>query len=373
MSDSMYLSQVALLGGVLLVVLRRSSFVLRAQVIVWMIGVSIIVLRFGVTEQLNFYSNDQRYYVPIVREIALLNLPLDIDWWLTYSKVPYTFPAAVLAAIGIAPSLALKVISLMCLLLVTRIVLSFVPPPTLRSTVTTVFLTACGGIGMLYSVLALRETMMMLFVTYFFVAKSPASRLISIVLLVLLRPHLAAALVVATLIVYLWESLRSKRRESTLSIATLTIFSVLMGSVVFSAGLWWQTGGQGLFLPQWGISLFTRITSNFVGLQFLTVDRETVEFSLTSLLLLRVFLSETILIPLFFVATLLLRPNKATTHGRLALVALSLYIGLATNTDFNSFRQNIPFMAVMGMVIITTWTPVKQQIPEIPSRADSIT
>ena len=369
----MYLFQVALIGGVLLLVLRRSSFVLRAQVIVWMIGVSIIVLRFGVTEQLNFYSNDQNYYVSIVREIALLNLPLDVEWWLTYSKIPYTFPAAVLAAIGIAPSLALKVISLMCLLLVTRIVLSVVSPPTLRSTVTTVFLTACGGIGMLYSILALRETMMMMFVTYFFVAKSPASRLISIVLLLLLRPHLAAALVAAALIVYLWESLRGKRRESTLSIATLTMFSVFMGSVVYSAGLWWQTGGRGLFQPQWGIPLFTRVTSNFIGLQFLTVDSETIQYSLTSLLFLRIFLSETILIPSLFFATLLLRPAVATTRGRLALVALSLYIGLATNTDFNSFRQNIPFMAVLGIVIITTWAPVKQQIADTPSRASSIT
>ena len=369
----MYLFQVALIGGVLLLVLRRTSFVLRAQVIVWMIGVSLIVLRFGVTEQLNFYSNDQHYYVSIVREIALLNLPLDVDWWLTYSKTPYTFPAAVLAAIGIAPSLALKVISLMCLLLVTRIVLSVVSPPTLRSTVTTVFLTACGGIGMLYSVLALRETMMTLLVTYFLASKSPAIRLISIVLLLLLRPHLAAALVAAALIVYLWESLRGKRRESTLSIATLTMFSVFMGSVVYSAGLWWQTGGRGLFQPQWGIPLFTRVTSNFIGLQFLTVDSETIQYSLTSLLFLRIFLSETILIPSLFFATLLLRPAVATTRGRLALVALSLYIGLATNTDFNSFRQNIPFMAVMGIVIITTWTPVKQQIADTPSRASSIT
>ena len=369
----MYLSQVALLGGVLLLVLRRSSFVLRAQVIIWMIGVSIIVLRLGVTEQVNFYSNDQRHYVFVVQEIALLNIPLDVDWWLSFSKFPYTFPAAILTAIGIAPSLALKVISLMCLLLVTRIVLAVVSPQTLRSTVTALFLTASGGIGMFYSILALRETMMMMLVTYFFASKSLASRLISIVLLLLLRPHLAAALVAAALIVFLWESLRGKRRESTLSISTLTMFSVLAGSILYSAGLWWQTDGETLFRTQWGISLFTRTASNFVGLQFLTVRSETIEFSLTSLLLLRIFLSETILIPLLFVTSLLLRPAVATTRGRLALVALSLYIGLATNTDFNSFRQNIPFMAVLGIVIITTWAPVKQQIADTPSRASSIT
>jgi hypothetical protein len=239
--------------------------------------------------------------------------------------------------------------------------------------VTALFLTASGGIGMFYSILALRETMMLLLVTHIFIAKSPASRLIPIVLLLLLRPHLAAALLVAALIVYLWESLRGKRRESTVSISTLTMFSVLAGSVLYSAGLWWQTDGEVLFRTQWGISLFTRTASNFVGLQFLTVRSETIEFSLTSLLLLRILLSETILIPLLFVTSLLLRPNMATTRGRLALVALSLYVGLAANTDFNSFRQNMPFVAVMGIVIITTWTPVKQRIADTPSRASSIT
>ena len=49
---------------------------------------------------------------------------------------------------------------------------------------------------------------------------------------------------------------------------------------------------------------------------------------------------------------LLVRPQLANTQSRLVLLSFSIYVGLVTNTDFNSFRQNIPFMAVMGLVIL---------------------
>ncbi|MFZ9623053.1 MAG: hypothetical protein ACO3B6_05430, partial [Ilumatobacteraceae bacterium] len=53
-----------------------------------------------------------------------------------------------------------------------------------------------------------------------------------------------------------------------------------------------------------------------------------------------------------FTGVVLVRPHRATANTRLVLVAFSIYVGLVTNTDFNSFRQNIPFMAVMGLVIL---------------------
>ena len=367
MSSQLYVAQVVLIGCGALLLLTRSSLILRLQVVIWMIGVTFLALRFGSTEQLNFYSNDQRYYVDIVSQIALLDVNLDLDWWLSYSKIPYTLPAGILAAIGIAPSLALKTISLLCLLLLTRLVLATFQPLTMRATLLTVFFTACGGIGLFYSILALRETIMMLFATYFLVSKVPATRVIALVMLLLLRPHLAAALLVGALFVQIWESMMRRRRESTGSIALLTVLSVVGGYLLFSAGLWWQYRLVGIVGHQWGTAVVTRAASNFVGLQFLTARSETVEFSLASLLALRVLLSETILIPLGFMLALLLRPAATTTIGRTALVSLAMYIGLVTNTDFNSFRQNIPFMAVMGIVILSAWMPSKSQTGNTPT------
>ena len=204
MSSQLYITQVVLIGCGALLLLARSSLILRLQVVIWMIGVTFLALRFGLTEQLIFYSNDQRHYVNIVEQISLSNVILDVDWLLTYSKIPYTLPAGILAAIGFAPSLALKTISLLCLLLLTRLVLATFQPQTTRAILLTALFTACGGIGLFYSILALRETMMMLFATYFLISKVPATRVIALVLLLLLRPHLAAALLVGALFVHVW-------------------------------------------------------------------------------------------------------------------------------------------------------------------------
>ena len=367
MSSQLYVAQVVLLGGVALLLVARSSLILRLQVVVWMIGVTVLMLRFGSVEQLNFYSNDQRYYVDIVKQISLSNVNLDVDWLLSYSKIPYTLPAGILAATGIAPSLALKTISLLCLLLLTRLILDTFQPQTVRATLLTVFFAACGGVGLFYSILALRETMMMLFATYFFVSKVPTTRVIALVMLLLLRPHLAAALLVGALFVQLWESLRNHRRESTLSVAMLAVLSVVGGYFLYMFGLWWQFRQVGVAGYQWGIAAVTRAASNFVGLQFLTARSETVEFSLASLLALRILLPETILIPLGFMLALLLRPAVTTTIGRTALVSLAMYVGLVTNTEFISFRQNIPFMAVMGIVILHAWTPDQRQLSDAPA------
>jgi hypothetical protein len=152
-----------------------------------------------------------------------------------------------------------------------------------------------------------------------------------------------------------------------MSIALLTLLSVVGGYLLFSAGLWWQYRLVGVVGHQWGIAAVTRAASNFVGLQFLTARSETVEFSLASLLALRILLPETLFIPLGFMLTLLLRPAATTTIGRTALVSLAMYVGLVTNTEFNSFRQNIPFMAVMGIVILGAWTPDQRQSRDTPA------
>ena len=356
MSETLYTVQTLVVGVVFLLLLRRSSVILQMQVTVWVIGVIALVHRFGPTEQLNFYSNDQRYYVNIVNDLNLWNVALDVDWWISYAKIPYTLPAAIITWLGLDSGLALKTISLICLLLVTQLVLSEIRQATLRHALMTVFFTACGGIGILYSILALRETMMMLLVTYFCVSRSPTVRITSLFLLLLLRPHLAAALAVAALVVFVWEIMRH-RRESTHSVVGLLAVGVLGGELLFAAGLRWQSGLQWSVAQNWGINSFTRIFSNLVGLQFLAARSESVELSISSLLLLRVLFSETILIPVLFATAVLLRPERVTTQARLILVTLCLYVSLASNTDFNSFRQNIPLMVVMGIVLVGIWFP----------------
>ena len=173
-----------------------------------------------------------------------------------------------------------------------------------------------------------------------------------ILLIFLLRPHLAAALVVAAVIIMLWDQLQLRYWPSGLGFLGIAGLGSIIGSMLFSLGNW----SQGLSLSgnfgRLGLHSATRIASNFVGLQFLTAQSKTVEFSVNSLLLLRIVFSETIIIPTLFTVILLVRPHLANAQSRLVLLSFSIYVGLVTNTDFNSFRQNIPFMAVMGLVIL---------------------
>ncbi len=351
MSEQTYVLQTLLIAGLLLVLCWRESVLLRVQILVWSIGVVGLAIRFGLTSQLDFYSNDQNFYSNVVAKLSVQQFPTDFDWWTSSAKIPYTLPASILSTLGIDPSLALKALSLVCLLILTRHVIK-TQVPTLAGAISSVFITACGGIGVFYSLLALRETMMMLLVTRFVTTSSPTTRAFMILLIFLLRPHLAAALVVAAVIILLWDQLQLRYLPSGLGLLGIAVLGCIIGSLLFSFGLWFQGSSFSANAGRWGIDSATRIVSNFVGLQFLTARSETVEFSIRSLLVFRIVFSETIIIPTLFTAMLLVRPQLANTQSRLVLLSFSIYVGLVTNTDFNSFRQNIPFMAVMGLVIL---------------------
>ena len=353
MSLTLYLAQIIGIALVLLVLVRQQSWVLQAQVIVWSIATAALALRFGLAGQLHFYSNDQVYYHEVVRTFSENLLLIDVDWWMTSTRFPYTLPAVALHGAGIEPALALKTVSLVCLLLLTREILSAVRPFSRKAAVFSLLLTACGTIGLFYSALALRETMMMLLTTRFVRTTSPVSRLIVALLLLVLRPHLAASLVVGALLVWVYHHLRTTRTETVLTVATAIVGGSLIGWWLFSYGTVFTSGIQGFYSRSWGISQITRIASNHFGVQFLTARSETVEFSLLSLLLLRLILIETILIPSFFTLLVITRPQLLNRQRMFIVTSFAIYVGLVTNTDFNSFRQNIAFMPVMGLAVLS--------------------
>ena len=86
-------------------------------------------------------------------------------------------------------------------------------------------------------------------------------------------------------------------------------------------------------------------------MQFLTAYDTTIELTVVQLLLGRLFFSETILIPLAF-TLLVLTSRDASPVMRWTLWSFVIYVGLVTNTDFNSFRQNVPLMPVMGFCVV---------------------
>ena len=364
MTERLYLVQLLLLVGLGWIVLRNAHQFFRLQIVAWGFLNCLIVVRYGLSEQLNFYSNDQRYYVSVVDSIVSNGLPLDIDWWLTASRFPYTIPGAVLAFTGIDHSLALKTISLIFLLATTKLLFTITHVVSHRQAFTSAYVSAVGTMGLFFSTLALRETAMMYFVLLAVAGRSSATRGLALVLLLLLRSHLAVALIIGFVLVSLWRLLNRHGTWSPLRAIGAITGSSLVGYALFAIGFQYQTGVSNVFGHQFGLRRVTRIASNYIGLQFLTAYEESIEFSIPELLISRLLFSETIFIPLaFFIVVIFSRQVSITTQW--ALLAFAIYVGLVTNTEFNSFRQNVPLMPLMGLTI---YTALQQRYPTLASR-----
>jgi hypothetical protein len=353
-SELLYFIQVAFLGGVTLWFTRRQWF-LQLQTLGWIFLTTVIALRFGLLEQQNFYSNDQRYHTDLVKEILATGLPLDRDGWLSAIRIPYVLPATLVTAIGINPLLALKFISLLALLTTTSRIQHLVAlASTMRDAMLSTYLCATALIGIYFAALGLRETTMMLLVLWFFTCTATSAKLGALLGLGLLRPHLAAAALIGSLLPLALHKLRHNSTAKPLANFTYLAVAPILGYYVYSFGIYLQSDGHSVTRHNWGISPVLRIASNYVGLQFLTVRESTVEFSTTSLLLLRLLLSETVLTPLLFTVTVLMT-RRHSLLMQSVVWSFGIYVGIATNTDFNSFRQNIPFMPVMGLIVLLSW------------------
>ena len=356
----------ALIIGVTAFSVTPRHLLLRSQVVVWTIGVITIMLLFGVEGQTRFYSNDQVLHTEIVRTLR--------DWtWMpetspSDARLPYVLPAVLLVFLGVNEILALKTVSLICLLALTHRVLLDQENKGLVQQLQTVFITGCGFIGTFFSLLGLRETMMMLLAYSFITRTSPMVRTSSILFLGLLRPHLAAALLIAEVLVTVLAWTKTPRRFGYAFPPLLMLTGTVIGSILFSVGRGGLRQAHVNLRIDVGIEQIRQIASNFVGLQFLTTGESNINLSIQSLVLLRGIFSETILIPLFFVVVVLLAGSHLERQHQSVLLAFTIYVGVATNTDFNSFRQNIPFMPLMGIVVLHFFNIAKERESRLRSR-----
>lgn len=356
-TNGIYILQVIISGIIALVTTRRWTSIATYPIMLWMAGCIFLVGRYGIDGQLIFYSNDQQYYSSVVADVLASGVPIDVDWLLSASRLPFTLPAIVLAYTGIPTSLALKCVSLGYFLATIRLVLNVNSAKGIRHSIAVLYLSGLGVIGVFFSLLAQRETSMMFFAVLFFFGKSPATRLTAAVMLLLLRPHLAVAMIVGLAIVSAKTSTSDRWSPWRGSIAL--VLGSIAGYFLYVVGLWYQTGISNAPGHSWGIQPTLRIFSNFIGLQFLTANSDTVELSIGALLFSRIFFSETVVIPLLFFVTVI-TSRTLTWNGRWVLWSFAIYVGLVTNTDFNSFRQNIPFIPALGAVILCHSTLVSR-------------
>ena len=204
------------------------------------------------------------------------------------------------------------------------------------------------------SLLSLRDVLLAYFALVFVASNSYKYKILGLSCVFLLRPHLAVALVFAfglTHIYIFW-----KPKYQLIAISTFTLVSYVAGTITYWIGAVIQKGVN-FDTPRTVFTQFkfSQMAANFFGLQFLALDNPDygiVSSSTLTLLLARLVFFDTVLIPILFLIAIFRHPEFLTKQKILVLQAFMFFYGVVSQTSFNSTRQNIPFLACMGMLAV---------------------
>ena len=317
---------------------------------IWLVGVCAIYYKYG-SDQGSFYSNDQDVH------LIFINGYIENEGFNFGSIIPLryliTYPTFLLSKVGFSEILILKTIQIL-----SYIGIYFKSKKILSSQGFPFkywyFAFIASPLILFFSFLALRDlTLALLTISFVFESKFQR-RAVFALLIFLLKPHLVTALLFGILALFLFRMLRTKF-DLFASILFL-VASYFLGSVSYSVGAYFKDG----FFPGLPIGLLTQakisqITLNFSGLQFFSLindEGSVVAESVGFLLLARILLFDTFLIPITFVVVCVFFLRRLRGAAFVILTSFVFYLGLVSQTDFNSTRQNIPFLAAMGIVAV---------------------
>jgi len=344
-------------GLVLLLLARRPTHWDLWQVLyagVWTTGV-LAIARIAGAEQRIFYSTDQATQVELLDRLREQGLSLGFSA-LQDGRYAVVIPAWVLATFGLEPLLAFKLIQAVTMTMLYRLCRDWLDARGVAPRLWHAFLYA-GPLFVFISLLGLRDLVLAYAATYWFVGRSPTLKLLWLGAAVTLRPHLVAALLVGWVVAAIWDRLLVRRHP--LSLLGITLGTWAAGAYAFGIlGLlkydvtyydpyvWWQ-------------HVWWRFFANLVGLQFLTFGDDVVAMSTAQLVTLRVVFVDTLVIPILFLSTL---PWARLREARLRVqvyASFVFFLGLVSQTNFNSSRQNLPFFAIMGMLALVGWRDLR--------------
>jgi hypothetical protein len=329
---------------------KKTDLYQFALISIWLIGVIVIYARYK-DDQVLFYSNDQlfhrdviEYYLTVegiqVREIISLRYLL-------------TVPVYFISLLGFDAMLIIKFLQLGALLLIYRRSQLFMTTHML--TLRFWHLPFIAGSTLIFmSLLSLRDVLLAYFALLFVTSTDLRSKLVGLSAVLLLRPHLAVALGFGFLLSHFYSNLKFKYRNYGL--AAFALFSYVCGTIAYWIGSVIQKGTN-FDTPRTVFSQFkfSQLAANFFGLQFLGLNEpggRIVASSTSDLLLSRLVIFETILIPILFLVAVLRHPNFLSQPKVLTLQAFVFFYGVVSQTPFNSTRQNIPFMVCMGVLAV---------------------
>ena len=327
---------------------KKTDLYQLALISIWLVGVIAVYARYG-EDQVLFYSNDQlfhrdviEYYLTVegiqVREIISLRYLL-------------TVPVYFVSLLGFNAMLVIKFLQLSALLLVYKRSQQFLSEHSLQIRFWHLPLIA-GPILIFMSLLSLRDVMLAYFALLFVTSNDYKNKVIGLAGAFLLRPHLGVALAFG----FMLSSFYSRRKPKFQSIAfsVVALFSYGIGTIAYWIGAVIQKGVS-FDAPRTVFSQFkfSQLAANFFGLQFLALndpDKAIVDASTFTLLLSRLVFFDTFLIPILFLIALYRHPDFLTKQKFLTLQAFLFFYGVVSQTSFNSTRQNIPFLACMGLL-----------------------
>jgi hypothetical protein len=207
-----------------------------------------------------------------------------------------------------------------------------------------------GPLFIFLSTLGLRDLEIALAATYFFIGQNRHLKQLSLLVLIPLRPHLAVALTFGWLVSKFIKQFQFKKTYVVLTF--LTIVSFALGGYGYVIGRNLQFGNAVIAPEIFQQSSWWRFFSNLVGLQFLAFDGETLNMSIFRLLALRLFFVDSFLVPICFVITLMAQKIEHSVLRVQVFLSFTFFLGLAAQTDFNSTRQNLPFLSTMGVLAL---------------------
>lgn len=348
----MFYLQALLLGAlaVMLFLPHLPRLALIAVSVLWTVGVSAIYFRYGPVGQLGFYSNDQEIHDYLLGKLEWGGRPTSVQDIIDRRYV-FLGPAYLLTLVGIKPILAMKFVALVCLLLNAQALAEYFRRNSI--TVRPIYLwLATGPVVFFFSLLALRETMMLACVTYVFVGRNPSIRLLSIVVLGLLRPHMGVAIILG--LVASWVVKRISRNWYYATMFAVLVGTIAVGATVYSFALSAYHDTPFRFYGVFNKEQTFQVFANFTGLQFLGADLVAIERNLIDLWLPRLVFPETIVVPVLFSIALFVPRKSIDTFKFTVLASIGFYLGITTTSEFNSFRQNLPFISVMAIIVIRT-------------------
>ena len=315
----------------------------------WVISVILIYAKYGMT-QTTLYSNDQDVHLRILNQYLPQEGVIFRFQEIIAQRYLVSLPVYYLSKLGLNGILLFKFQQLVYLILIYRYGRRFLERNSVRVQWWHIPF-FCGPIMIFMSTLALRDLAIGFFTLMLVFEPNPTMKISGFIGTFLLRPHLAVALLIGYIVSQIYGYVRPK--FYLVSIFFLTIAIYWIGTISYFLGSSIQTGTPiGKPINVFTQYKFIRMAANMLGIQFLTLDETVVDASTLTLLLSRLIFIDTWLIPFVFLVLLVQQSTHFTQLRTQIFFAFIFFYGLTSQTNWNSSRQNIPFLITMGLLVI---------------------